>query len=124
MKMRDVNWRPLAARSIPHAMALLGVAVAWGAEREGVICAAKWGWLGMAILALHLALTFWPTSPYATQGMWWSPSALHKADTPAWTLRDWGVWTWMEVPKGFRTLGLAALSVALFSRKRPPPSRT
>ena len=121
MKMRDVNWRPLAARTIPHAMALLGVAVAWGAEREGVICAAEWGWLGMAILALHLALTFWPTGPYATQGMWWSPSAMHKADTPAWTLRDWGVWTWLEVPKGLRTLGLVALSVALF---RPQTAST
>ena len=27
---------------IPHAMALVGVAVAWGAEREGVTCAEPW----------------------------------------------------------------------------------
>ena len=121
MNMRDVNWWPYVARTIPHAMALLGVAVAWEAEREGVTCAEPWGWLGMGILALHLTLAFWPTGPYATQGMWWSPSNLHKAEAPSWTLRDWGVWAWLEVPKGLRTLGLAALSVALF---RPQTAST
>ena len=105
MKMRDFNWRPHAARSIPHAMALLGVAVAWGAEREGVICAAEWGWLGMAILALHLALTFWPTGPYATQGMWWSPSALQGRHT-CWTCAMGRVDV-AGSAEGLRTLGLA-----------------
>ena len=121
MNMHDVNWRPHVARTIPHAMALLGVAVAWGAEREGVTCVEAWGWLGMGILALHLTLALWPTGPYATQGMWWSPSDLRKAEAPSWTLRDWGVWAWLEVPKGLRTLGLAALSVALF---RPQTAST
>ena len=121
MKMRDENWQPLVARATPHVAALLAIAIAWGAEREGVTCAEPWGWLGLAVLTLHLVLTFYPRGPYATQGMWWSPSSLHKAENPAWTLRDWGVWAWLEVPRGLRTLGLAALSVALF---RPQTAST
>ncbi len=119
--MRDPNWQPHVARAVPHAVALLGLAIAWSAEREGVTCAEHWGWLGLAVLILHLVLSFWPNGPYAAQGMWWSPSALCKADAPAWTLRDWGVSIWMEIPPGLRTLGLAALSVALF---RPQTAST
>lgn len=121
MKMRDPNWQPHVARAVPHAVALLGLAIAWSAEREGVTCTEHWGWLGLAVLILHLVLSMWPNGPYAAQGMWWSPSALCKADAPDWTLRDWGVSVWMEVPPGLRTLGLAALSVALF---RPQTAST
>ena len=104
------------AATVPalRAVALLGVAMAWGVEREGVTCAEAWGWLGLAILALHLVLVFWPSGPYTTQGMWWSPSDLHTAEAPIWTLREGLVGVWLEVPRGLRTLGLAALSVALF----------
>ena len=121
MTMRDARWQPLVARTIPHGVALLGVAMAWGVEREGVTCAEAWGWFGLAILALHLVLVFWPSGPYTTQGMWWSPSDLHKAEVPIWTLRDGLVGVWLEVPRGLRTLGLAALSVALF---RPQTAST
>ena len=73
--MRDARWQPLVARTIPHAVALLGVAMAWGVEREGVTCAEAWGWFGLAIAqAAALQAVYFRTNAHLS--LTWSIGAL------------------------------------------------
>ena len=109
------------AMVLPHAVVVLGIAVAYLALCQEIEWASSWGYLGLVGLTLHWFLHFSGWHAYAMPQLEWAESEVSVSSNATFSRSELSTIFWLEWPNALKTAALAGLTIALF---RPQTSST